>query len=102
MYYVAGVLAILVLAEAWLLWRVWIAMRTMHEVTGQLVRVDRALQLLTETAETGFATFAGVLSHSLQPVSALPEMIAAGESVPTPVPNPAPYAGPAPARFERY
>ena len=41
------------------------------------------------------------LSASLQPVAALPEL-AAGEAPPAPVPNPSPYAGPAPARFERY
>ena len=32
---------------------------------------------------------------TLQPVAALPEMMAAGEKPPTPVPNPDPYGGPA-------
>jgi hypothetical protein len=35
------------------------------------------------------------LSTTLQPVAALPEMAAAGEKPPTPVPNPDPYGGPA-------
>lgn len=35
------------------------------------------------------------LSTTLQPVAALPEMTAAGEKPPTPVPNPDPYSGPA-------
>ena len=34
------------------------------------------------------------LSTTLQPVAALPEMAAAGEKPPTPVPNPDPYSGP--------
>jgi hypothetical protein len=35
------------------------------------------------------------MSTTLQPVAALPEMAAAGEKPPAPVPNPDPYAGPA-------
>jgi len=35
------------------------------------------------------------LSTALQPVAALPEMTAAGERPPAPVPNPDPYSGPA-------
>jgi hypothetical protein len=35
------------------------------------------------------------MSTTLQPVAALPEMVAAGEKPPAPVPNPAPYGGPA-------
>jgi hypothetical protein len=38
---------------------------------------------------------------SLQPASVMPEMLAAGEHPPAPVPNPASYAGTAPARVER-
>jgi hypothetical protein len=34
------------------------------------------------------------MSTTLQPVAALPEMAAAGEKAPTPVPNPDPYSGP--------
>jgi hypothetical protein len=35
------------------------------------------------------------MSSTLQPVAALPEMVAAGEKPPAPVANPAPYGGPA-------
>jgi hypothetical protein len=35
------------------------------------------------------------ISTTLQPVAALPEMLAAGEKPPAPVPNPDPYTGPA-------
>lgn len=41
------------------------------------------------------------LSGSLQPAAVMQEMVAAGEKPPTPVPNPAPYAGASPAHFER-
>jgi hypothetical protein len=70
---------------------------------GELGRARRIRESCTLSVKDESALDAeDALSVSLQPVSALPEMIAAGESVPTPVPNPAPYAGPAPARFERY
>jgi hypothetical protein len=35
------------------------------------------------------------MSTTRQPVAALPAMVAAGEKPPAPVPNPAPYGGPA-------
>jgi hypothetical protein len=40
-------------------------------------------------------------SASLQPAAALPELAAAGDRVPAPVPNPAGYDGDPPAHFER-
>jgi len=42
-----------------------------------------------------------VQSASLQPATALPELAAAGERPPAPVPNPAGYEGAAPTRLER-
>lgn len=70
---------------------------------GELGRARRIRESCTLSVKDESALdIEDALSVSLQPVSALPEMIAAGEAVPSPVPNPAPYAGPAPARFERY
>ena len=42
-----------------------------------------------------------VLSASLQPATALPELASAGERAPAPVPNPAGYEGAGPIRLER-
>jgi len=63
---------------------------------GELARA-RALRASCEpppgvqaTLDTEDAT-----ATTLQPVAALPEMMAAGEKPPTPVPNPDPYGGPA-------
>jgi hypothetical protein len=70
---------------------------------GELARARRIRDSCTLSVKDESSLDAeDALSVSLQPVSALPEMIAAGEAPPAPVPNPAPYTGPAPARFERY
>jgi hypothetical protein len=42
-----------------------------------------------------------VQSASLQPATALPELVAAGEKPPAPVPNPAGYEGDSPTRLDR-
>jgi hypothetical protein len=42
-----------------------------------------------------------VQSAGLQPASALPELVAAGDRVPAPVPNPSGYEGASPTRLER-
>jgi hypothetical protein len=69
---------------------------------GELARARRIRDSCTlSTKDETSLDAEDALSASLQPVAALPEL-AAGEAPPTPVPNPAPYAGPAPARFERY
>jgi hypothetical protein len=69
---------------------------------GELARARRIRDSCTlSTKDESSLDAEDALSVSLQPVSALPEL-AAGEAPPAPVPNPAPYAGPAPARFERY
>ncbi len=70
---------------------------------GELARARRIRESCTLSVKDESALDAeDSLSVSLQPVSALPEMIAAGEAPPAPVPNPTAYAGPPPAHFERY
>jgi hypothetical protein len=69
---------------------------------GEMARARSIRQLCTlgSKEEAALDTEDG-LCGTLQPASAMPEMLAAGEHPPAPVPNPAPYAGAAPARLER-
>ena len=63
---------------------------------GELARA-RALRSSCEppTAIQAVLDNEDAMSTTLQPVAALPEMTAAGEKPPAPVPNPEPYGGPA-------
>ena len=79
-------------------WRVVSFYRLGELARARRIRESCTLSIKDESALDGEDS----LSVSLQPVSALPEMIAAGEQAPAPVPNPSPYGGPAPAHFERY
>ena len=69
---------------------------------GEMARARSIRQLCTLTAkeEAALDTEDG-LCGTLQPASAMPEMLAAGEHPPAPVANPAPYAGAPPARQDR-
>jgi hypothetical protein len=69
---------------------------------GEMARARSIRQLCTLTSkeEAALDTEDG-LCGTLQPASAMPEMLAAGEHPPTPVANPAPYSGGPPARVER-
>jgi hypothetical protein len=79
-------------------WRVVSFYRLGELARARRIRESCTLSIKDESALDGEDS----LSVSLQPVSALPEMVAAGEQAPAPVPNPSPYGGPAPAHFERY
>jgi hypothetical protein len=69
---------------------------------GEMARARNIRQLCTlgSKEEASLDTEDG-LCGTLQPASALPEMLAAGERPPEPVANPAPYAGAPPTRIER-
>jgi hypothetical protein len=67
MSYVVATLALVVACQLWLLWRIWRTVSALDDVTDECVRVSRTLHLLTETTETGFASFAGALTEAMQP-----------------------------------
>jgi hypothetical protein len=66
MVYAVGVLAALVLGESWLLWRVGRALGPLAHFADRLAQLSGAVNLLTETAESGFVSFAGVLNEAMQ------------------------------------
>ncbi len=66
MTYAVAVLAVAVTVQTLLLWRVWRAIAALGGVTEHHAQIGRSLRLLTETTETGFASFAGVLSQTMR------------------------------------
>ncbi len=66
MRYLAGAVAFVIVMHFWLLWYVLRAVRAMNQVSERFAHAHRSLQLLTETTETGFAAFAGVLREAMQ------------------------------------
>ena len=67
MVYLVGVLVVIVAAESWLLWRVAVALGVLERFEERLAHLSGALHLLTDTAESGFASFAGALTEVSQP-----------------------------------
>jgi len=69
---------------------------------GEMARARSIRQLCTLSSkeESALDTEDG-LCGTLQPATVMPEMLAAGEQPPAPVPNPAPYTGPPPTRVGR-
>jgi hypothetical protein len=69
---------------------------------GEMARARSTRQLCTLSAKEEASLDAeDALSGSMQPAAPMPEMLAAGERPPAPVPNPNPYAGASPAKIER-
>ena len=67
MVYLVGMLALLVVGESWLLWRVGRALGPLEQFAERLAQMSSAMHLLTETAESGFSSFAGALAEAFQP-----------------------------------
>ena len=65
--YLVGALAVLVAIETYMLWRVGRALVVLEHFSDRIGQFGGALQLLTETAETGFTSFASVLTESMTP-----------------------------------
>jgi hypothetical protein len=65
--YLVAILAIAVVGEMWLLWRVARALGALERFADRLAQLSGALNLLTETAESGFVSFAGVMHEAMQP-----------------------------------
>jgi hypothetical protein len=65
--YLVGALAVLVAIETYMLWRVGRALVVLEHFSDRIGQFGGALQLLTDTAETGFSSFASVLSESMTP-----------------------------------
>jgi hypothetical protein len=74
MIYIVGVLVVIVAGESWLLWRVAVALGVLERFEERLAHLSGALHLLTDTAESGFASFAGALNDATQP-SARPKTV---------------------------
>jgi hypothetical protein len=70
MAYIVGVLVVIVAGESWLLWRVAVALNVLERFEERLAHLSGALHLLTDTAESGFASFAGALTEASQPPAA--------------------------------
>jgi hypothetical protein len=69
---------------------------------GEMARARSIRQLCTlGSKEEALLDTEDGMCGTLQPAAAMPEMLAAGEKAPPPVPNPAPYTGAAPARLDR-
>ena len=67
MVFIVGVLAVIVAGESWLLWRVAVALGVLERFEERLAHLAGALHLLTDTAESGFTSFAGALTDAAQP-----------------------------------
>ncbi len=69
MIYLVSVLVVIVAAESWLLWRVAVALGVLERYEERMAHLTGALHLLTDTAESGFASFAGALTEASQPMA---------------------------------
>ena len=63
--YVVGALTVLVAIETYMLWRVGRALVVLEHFSDRIGQFGGALQLLTETAETGFSSFASVITETM-------------------------------------
>ena len=89
MGYLVAALAVLVACESYLLWRVGRALVVLEHFSERIGQFGGALQLLTETAETGFSSFASVLSESMT-TPTRPKAPRRRVAQPPPLPPPAP------------
>lgn len=90
--YLVGALAVLVAIETYMLWRVGRALVVLEHFSDRIGQFGGALQLLTETAETGFSSFASVLTESMTPPER-PKAPRRRRTAPTP-PPPLPSGAP--------
>jgi hypothetical protein len=91
MVYLVALLVVVVAGESWLLWRVAVALGVLERYEERLAHLTGALHLLTDTAESGFASFAGALTEAAQPV-AKPKTARRRRAVPAARPSAVPAA----------